>query len=101
MAVFQTPREYATGTFFASERQVYLRDLQPGRPRGSCHHRRQPIALRAMIAIQPGYGDGRFEPEERYNTGGRSAFLAFGDVDNDGILDILSSNPNGTSFSTY
>lgn len=88
--------DYATGTYYGSNRQAYLQDSD-----GDGHL--DFIALndnangRHRIVIRRGYGDGTFGPEESYSGGGNIILLDFADVDNDGKTDIIA----GTSLSNY
>ena len=52
-----------------------------------------------IVSVLPGHGDGSFEPGSDYETGSFPRHVEIGDLNNDGRLDLVTSNQNSSSVS--
>ena len=54
-----------------------------------------------FIRIYEGNGDGTFQPPKKIIGGHQSAFIAQGDMNNDGVLDLIISSPATDSLTLF
>lgn len=88
---FGSPIEYSSGVTFTTNRQVYLTDIDgDGKLDFVAIDNRYGVSGNNIIAVRHGNGDGTFGPEELYNTPGTINYLSVGDVNGDGVPDVVA-----------
>jgi len=93
---FQTHVDYGTGY---GPLGLVVRDFNgDGNPDLAVVTASGPNASLGSVSILLGNGDGTFQSQVNYQTGGGSSGIAVGDFNGDGKLDLAVANPCGRGF---